>query len=50
MISSAQTDFYLENGYLRVENILSAEKLAKTGDALEKRYELGEAGRAQKAR
>ena len=40
MISSAQKDFYLENGYLIVENILSSEKLAKTGDALEKRYEL----------
>ena len=40
MISSAQKDFYLENGYLLVENVLSAEKLAKTGDALEKRYEL----------
>ena len=40
MISTAQKDFYLENGYLLVENVLSAEKLAKTGDALEKRYEL----------
>ena len=34
VITKAQRIFYIENGYLVVENILSTEKLEKVGDAL----------------
>ncbi len=40
MITNDQLKFYLENGYLIVENVLPTEKLAKTRDSLEARYEL----------
>ena len=40
MLSNEQREFYLENGYLIVENVLSAERLERARDALEERYAL----------
>ena len=40
VLSNEQREFYLENGYLIVENVLSAERLERARDALEERYAL----------
>ena len=40
VITRAQRIFYLENGYLIVEDMLSTEKLENVRDAVEKRYVL----------
>lgn len=40
MISTQQWDFFLENGYLIVENVLSAQRLDALRETLEKRYAL----------
>ena len=40
VLSNEQREFYFENGYLIIEGLLSGEKLARAGVALEERYVL----------